>query len=68
MRWKRALIKGLVGINLALLMVLASLSYDPPTAYAQRAGRGGNYVAVTAIRFSLPKDIIYTVPIVTNSR
>ncbi len=44
---KRSIIVGLVGLNLFLLAAVILSSYELPTAYAQKMGAGGNFIAVT---------------------
>jgi hypothetical protein len=43
---KRAVIVGLVGLNLLLLGGLILMVYDLPQAYAQGVGRSANYAMV----------------------
>jgi len=43
---KRAIIVGLVGLNLLLLGGVILTAYDLPQAHAQAAGRGSNYLLV----------------------
>jgi len=55
---KRAIIVGLVGLNLLLLGGLILMAYELPQAHAQGVGRGGNYVLVAgAIQESI--DALY---------
>lgn len=45
---KRAIIVGLVGVNLFLLASLILMSYDPPATLAQgRGGRAGDFLMAT---------------------
>lgn len=45
---KRAIIVGLVGLNLFLLASLILVSYDPPKTLAQsRGGRAGDFLMAT---------------------
>jgi hypothetical protein len=55
---KRAIVTALVGVNLFLLAALTMSAYSPPTAFAQRIGAAGSYIAVTC-RADKDYDAIY---------
>ncbi|MBN1344786.1 MAG: hypothetical protein JXQ73_18985 [Phycisphaerae bacterium] len=55
---KRAIIVALVGVNLLLAGGLILMAYEPPSAYAQGVGRGGNYVMVSG-RIEESLDALY---------
>ena len=58
---KRSTIVLLIGVNLFLLVALLSQIVSLPTAFAQRGGRGGSYVSVTAKGARQTYDILYVV-------
>ncbi len=55
---KRAVIVALVGLNLFLLAAMILSGYSLPSAYAQRAGASGNYIAATC-RADDDFDVLY---------
>ncbi len=57
---KRTVIVLLVGVNLILLATLILANWEPPTAYAQPAQLGHNYLMVAA-EISDGVDAVYVV-------
>lgn len=60
---KRAVIVGLVGVNLLLLTALLAGSYPPPAAYAQSGARAGDFVCVTAKAAGQSYDVLYVLDV-----
>ncbi|MCH8251892.1 MAG: hypothetical protein IID36_05505 [Planctomycetes bacterium] len=56
---KRSVIVGLVGLNLLLLAGLVLGSYSLPAAYAQAAGRAGEFLCVTCGVTGQDYDVLY---------
>ena len=57
-RWAIVL---LAGINLAFLAALILSTYSLPTAFAQSAGRKGDYASVTAKAAGRTYEVLYVV-------
>ena len=56
---KRSVVVGLVGLNLFLLAALVLGSYSLPTAYAQAAGRAGEFLCITSGVSGQDYDVLY---------
>lgn len=58
---KRFVIVVLAGLNFLLLTALLLSISSPPNAFAQAAGKRGEFVAVTAKAASRSYDVVYAV-------
>ena len=66
MRLKRSAIGVLVAVNLLLLVALLVGSSSLPPAYAQIAGRSGNFVCATAKAGGQSYDVLYLLDVTSR--
>ena len=63
---KRSIITALAGLNILLLTILILGSYQSPSAFAQMAGRRGDFITATAKPSGQSYDVLYLLDVTSR--